>query len=109
MDGRRRNHMGDPCPSIILFHTTTVACWLNLLRGVVMIVIRPTTTIDEVVEMLRSLTAIATQVIDDVDSAVKTNDLSLLLDRMVANAEDLQNVLDSQQQVAQNTRQGEAL
>jgi len=74
-----------------------------------MIVIRPTTTIDEVVEMLRSLTAIATQVIDDVDSAVKTNDLSLLLDRMVANAEDLQNVLDSQQQVAQNTRQGEAL
>ena len=73
-----------------------------------MIVIRPTTTIDEVVEMLRRLTAVATQVIDDVDSAVKTNDLSLLLDRMVANAEDLQNVLDSQQQVAQSTRQGEA-
>jgi hypothetical protein len=28
--------MGDSCPSIILFHATTVACWLNLLRGVVM-------------------------------------------------------------------------
>ena len=76
-----------------------------------MLVIRPTTTIDEVVEMLRRLTVIANQVIDDVDSAVKTNDLELFLDRMTANAEDLEVALQmvevSQQQVAQAIRQGE--
>jgi hypothetical protein len=62
-----------------------------------MLVIRPTTTIDEVVEMLRRLTVIANQVIDDVDSAVKTNDLELFLDRMTANAEDLEVALQIQQ------------
>ena len=76
-----------------------------------MLVIRPTTTIDEVVEMLRRLTVIANQVIDDVDSAVKTNDLELFLDRMTANAEDLEVALQmvevSQQQVAQAIRQGD--
>ena len=62
-----------------------------------MLVIRPTTTIEEVVEMLRRLSAVATQVIDDVDSAVKTNDLELFLDRMTANAEDLEVALQIQQ------------
>lgn len=59
-----------------------------------MIVITPTTTIDEVVEMLRSVTAIATQIIDDVHEAGDKGDLYLLYDRMVANAEDLQKVLN---------------
>lgn len=58
-----------------------------------MIVITPTTTIDEVVEMLRSVTAIATQIIDDVHEAGDKGDLYLLYDRMVANAEDLQRAL----------------
>ena len=59
--------------------------------------------------MLRRLTVIANQVIDDVDSAVKTNDLDLFLERMVANAEDLEVALQIQQQVAQAIRQGETL
>jgi len=61
--------------------------------------------------MLRRLTVIANQVIDDVDSAVKTNDLDLFLERMVANAEDLEVALQmvevSQQRVAQTSLQGE--
>ena len=73
-----------------------------------MLVIRPTTTIDEVVEMLRRLSAIATQIIDDVEDAGNKGDLYLLYDRMVANAEDLRMALDVPQQVAQSTRQGEA-
>ncbi len=67
-----------------------------------MIVIRPTTTIDEVCVLLGRLTVVAHQILDDVDSAVKTNDLELFLERMVANAEDLQAALTtSPQQVAQ--------
>jgi hypothetical protein len=62
--------------------------------GVSMNVIRPTTTIDEVVEMLRSMNEIATQVIDDVEDAGKTGDLYLMYDRMVANAEDLRKQLN---------------
>jgi hypothetical protein len=62
--------------------------------GVKMIVITPTTTIDEVVEMLRSVTAIATQIIDDVHEAGDKGDLYLLYDRMVCNAEDLQRALN---------------
>jgi lipopolysaccharide biosynthesis protein len=72
-----------------------------------MLRISTTTTIDEVIEMLRRLSSVAMQVVDDVDSAVKTNDLELFLDRMVANAEDLQRALDVPQQVAQDTLQGE--
>jgi hypothetical protein len=76
-----------------------------------MLVIRPTTTIDEVVEMLRRLTVIAHQIIDDVEDAGNKGDLYLLYDRMVANAEDLEVALQmvevSQQQVAQAIRQGE--
>jgi hypothetical protein len=75
--------------------------------GVKMIVITPTTTIDEVIETLRCLSAVAHQILDDVDSAVKTNDLELFLDRMVANAEDLETILTSPQRVAQDTLQGE--
>jgi hypothetical protein len=60
-------------------------------------------TIDEVCILLGRLTVVAHQILDDVDSAVKTNDLELFLDRMVANAEDLQAALTtSPQQVAQN-------
>jgi hypothetical protein len=62
-----------------------------------MLVIRPTTTIDEVVEMLRRLSAIATQIIDDVEDAGNKGDLYLLYDRMVANAEDLEVALQIQQ------------
>jgi hypothetical protein len=47
------------------------------------------------------------QVVDDVESAGKTGDHSLLYDRMVANAEDLRMALTSPQQVAQDTLQGE--
>ena len=72
-----------------------------------MIVITPTTTIDEVIEMLRCLSAVAHQILDDVDDAVEGGDLDLLLERMVANAEDLQRALTSPQRVAQDTLQGE--
>ena len=72
-----------------------------------MIVITPTTTIDEVVETLRCLTAVALQIIDDVHEAGDKGDLYLLYDRMVANAEDLQRILNTPQQVAQDTLQGE--
>ena len=59
--------------------------------------------IEEVCILLGRLTVVAHQILDDVDSAVKTNDLELFLDRMVANAEDLQAALTtSPQQVAQN-------
>ena len=59
-------------------------------------------TIDEVCILLGRLTVVAHQILDDVDSAVKTNDLELFLDRMVANAEDLQAALTtSPQRVAQ--------
>jgi hypothetical protein len=64
--------------------------------------------IEEVCILLGRLTKVSHQILDDVDSAVKTNDLGLFLDRMVANAEDLQAALTtSPQQVAQTTRQGE--
>jgi hypothetical protein len=54
-------------------------------------------------EIEKTLRAIAEQIVADVDSAVKTNDLELFLDRMVANAEDLQAALTtSPQRVAQN-------
>ena len=72
-----------------------------------MIVITPTTTIDEVVETLRCLTAVALQIIDDVHEAGDKGDLYLLYDRMVANAEDLKAALTSPQQVVQDTLQGE--
>ena len=59
-------------------------------------------------EIEKALRAIAEQIVVDVDSAVKTNDLELFLDRMVANAEDLQAALTtSPQQVAVTIRQGE--
>ena len=72
-----------------------------------MLRINTTTTIDEVIEMLRRLSSVAMQVVDDVESAGKTGDHSLLYERMVANAEDLRMALTSPQQVAQDTLQGE--
>lgn len=69
--------------------------------------ITPTTTIEEVIEQLRSLNSIAMQIIDDVHEAGDKGDLYLLYDRMVANAEDLQRALAVSQQVAQTTLQGE--
>ena len=52
--------------------------------------------------MLRRLSEVATQVIDDVEDAGKTGDLYLMYDRMVANAKDLQVALaTSPQQVSQ--------
>ena len=59
-------------------------------------------TVDEVIEMNRRLTAIATQVIDDVNEAGDSGDLYLLYDRMVANAQDFETALQIQQQLAQN-------
>ena len=53
-------------------------------------------TIDEVIEMNRRLTAIATQVIDDVNEAGDKGDLYLLYDRMVANAQDFETALQIQ-------------
>ena len=59
-------------------------------------------TVDDVIEMNRRLTAIATQVIDDVNQAGDSGDLYLLYDRMVANAQDFETALQIQQQLAQN-------
>ena len=53
-------------------------------------------TVDEVIEMNRRLTAIATQVIDDVNEAGDSGDLYLLYDRMVANAQDFETALQIQ-------------
>lgn len=53
-------------------------------------------TVDEVIEMNRRLTAIATQVIDDVNEAGDKGDLYLLYDRMVANAQDFETALQIQ-------------
>ena len=72
-----------------------------------MLKISTITTIDEVIEMLRRLSAVAMQVVDDVESAGKTGDLYLLYDRMVANSADIKAALTSPQQVAQDTLQGE--
>ena len=58
--------------------------------------------IEEMIEMNRRLTAIATQVIDDVHEAGDSGDLYLLYDRMVANAQDFETALQIQQQVAQS-------
>ena len=58
--------------------------------------------IEEMIEVNRRLTAIATQVIDDVNEAGDSGDLYLLYDRMVANAQDFETALQIQQQLAQN-------
>ena len=52
--------------------------------------------IEEMIEMNRRLTAIATQVIDDVNQAGDSGDLYLLYDRMVANAQDFETALQIQ-------------
>jgi hypothetical protein len=63
-----------------------------------MLKISTITTIDEVIEMLRRLSSVAMQVVDDVESAGKTGDLYLLYDRMVANSADIKAALTSPQQ-----------
>jgi hypothetical protein len=65
-------------------------------------------TIDEVCILLKRLTEVSHQILDDVEDASKTGDHALFYDRMVANAVDLQTALTTPpQQVAQTTRQGE--
>ena len=83
MDGRRQSYLGDPCPSIILFHTTASACWLNLLRGVV-IMKSVTTNIDLIAEQIGA----------DVADAVATKDYQLFYERMVASLQDLESYVD---------------
>ena len=50
-------------------------------------------TVDEVIELNRRLTAIATQVIDDVEDMAKTSNHALFYERMVANAQDFETAL----------------
>ena len=56
-------------------------------------------------KLLQAFRVAAWQIIKDVDEAVEEGDLDLLFERMVANAEDLETILSSPQQVAVNTRQ----
>ena len=65
--------------------------------------------LEEACILLKRLTEVSHQILDDVEDAGKTGDLYLLYDRMVANAKDLQTALTTPpQQVAQTTRQGES-
>ena len=50
-------------------------------------------TVDDVIEMNRRLTAIATQVIDDVEDMAKTGDHATFYERMVSNAQDFETAL----------------
>ena len=50
-------------------------------------------TVDEVIELNRKLTAIATQVIDDIEDMAKTGDHAVFYERMVANAQDFETAL----------------
>jgi hypothetical protein len=56
-------------------------------------------------KLLQAFRVVAWQIIKDVDEAVEEGDLDLLFERMVSNAEDLETILSSPQQVAVNTRQ----
>lgn len=53
-------------------------------------------TVDDVIEMNRRLTAIATQVIDDVEDMAKTSDHATFYERMVSNAQDFETALQIQ-------------
>jgi len=53
-------------------------------------------TVEEMIELNRRLTAIATQVIDDVEDMAKTGDHALFYERMVANAQDFETALQIQ-------------
>lgn len=64
--------------------------------------------IEEVCILLKRLTEVSHQILDDVESVSNTGDHALFYDRMLANAKDLQTALTtSPQQVALSTRQGE--
>ncbi len=53
-------------------------------------------TVEEMIELNRRLTAIATQVIDDVEDMAKTGDHALFYERMVANAQDFETALQTE-------------
>lgn len=53
-------------------------------------------TINELIILNRRLTAIATQVIDDVEDMAKTSDHAIFYERMVANAQDFETALQIQ-------------
>jgi len=52
-------------------------------------------------KLLQAFRVVAWQIIKDVDQAVEEGDLDLLFERMVANAEDLETILTSPQQIAE--------
>ncbi len=52
--------------------------------------------IEEMLEINRRLTAIATQVIDDVEDMAKTGDHALFYERMVCNAQDFETALQTE-------------
>jgi uncharacterized spore protein YtfJ len=93
--------MGDSCPCCIVLYGADVPCLYEV--GVRMM------QIEEVCRLLGRLTAIAHQIIDDVEAVSKTSEHDLFYMRMVDNAQDLEVALQIQQQLAQNTRQGETL
>ena len=64
--------------------------------------------IEEVCILLKRLTEVAHQIIDDVEDAGKTGDHALFYDRMVCNSEDLVSALTTAPKlVTVSTRQGE--
>jgi len=91
--------MGDSCPRVVLFHASDDACWLNLLRGVVM----------------SSMKGIASWVITMHKLGKSTDEIQAMLDNAEfrdAKSEVLDLVINflssiTQQQVALSTRQGE--
>ena len=75
--------MGASCIGIV--HASG-AVGTILYRGLMM-------QIEEMIEMNRRLTAIATQVIDDVEDMAKTGDHATFYERMVSNAQDFETAL----------------
>jgi hypothetical protein len=57
--------------------------------------------IEEACILLKRLTEVSHQILDDVDEASATGDLYLMYDRMVANAKDLQTALTTPPQQKQ--------
>jgi len=79
--------MGDSCPCVVFLYCTDVACSFG---GNVMM------QIEEVCILLKRLTEVSHQILDDVESVSNTGDHALFYDRMLANAEDLQTALTAQ-------------
>ena len=53
-------------------------------------------TIDELIAHRNSALEVLAQVLDDVEDVVKTGDHALFYERMVANAESINNILETQ-------------